>query len=137
MPFNVNLFKRSKKLMKACRVNGSLAPTSGMQNKKLIFSNLKDRKKLSEIRNGSFSVKCLNCSFRRTFWTTNLDVERMLKHHFRRKDSPILEHMNSNVGHIVPERAIGLRIFKDSKSARLNERLNHRMNFILNVGNEC
>lgn len=114
MPFNNNLFKRSRKAIGKFKVDVKLAPRSIMPNRNLVYSNLKDKRKLGDIRYGLFLVKCSSCPFQRAFMTANLDVERTLNHHFHCKNSPIIEHLQMNESHVIPKRVFDLKVFQNN-----------------------
>lgn len=111
IPFNKSLFRSSNRIVKKYNLGIKLAPYSANKNGRFVFSNMKDRKEMSNVRNGLFSVRCMNCKFRMWVKTTNLDVERTLKFQFCHLESKILEHMNLNVNHVIPFSIFELRSF--------------------------
>lgn len=98
VPCNNDLFHRVDKMVKKVGLNYILSPRSTLRNGRFIFSNVKDKKEITNARHGLFSVKCANCNFEKFFKTTNLNVGRTLMHHFNRRDSEIVAHMMHNRG---------------------------------------
>lgn len=113
-PYNENIFQKTQKIIRKHHINVKLAPKPALQNGLFFFSNVKNKKKNSNIKNSMFSVNCTNCSFRKWIRTSNLDVERTLMFEFNRSDSTIMEHMQSNNGHIIPFSVSELKKFKNS-----------------------
>lgn len=114
IPFNKILYRKSRNLAEKYNLNVKLAPQSIMKNGHWTFSNAKDKKDFSNIKHGLYSTKCMNCSFEKTFRTTNLDVRRTLMHQFNRKDSIIMEHMKENNGHIIPFSVFGFKSYSNN-----------------------
>lgn len=119
IPFNRILFQKSRKVIKKFKMNLNLAPRSALKNGHFIFSNIKDKKDLSNVKHGIFSANCMSCTFKKWFQTTNLDVKRTLMFQFNRKDSEIKNHMKLNVGHSIPFSVFGLKSFKNENDLQI------------------
>lgn len=117
MPFNRLLFMNSNEMIKKFNIRSSLAPKPALQNGRVIFSKVKDRRGNSNVKFGLFAVRCKDCSFEKWFRTTNLDVERTLKFEFNRKNSTIIGHMNT--GHTIPFSVFSLKSFKNNYDLRI------------------
>ncbi len=78
-------------MIRKYKLNLRLAPKSVRKNGNMVFSNVKDRKKISNIKNCLFDVRCENCDFQLWMKTTNLDAERTLKHQFYLKGYKIMD----------------------------------------------
>lgn len=63
IPFNNKLFDRANKIVKKYKLNVKLAPKSIMNNGRFVVSNVKDKRKISNMKNCLFAAKCINLLF--------------------------------------------------------------------------
>lgn len=80
-PFdNNNIYKKTKDLIIKRKVNCRLAPRVVRSNKDWIFSKMKDKATLTDVKFGIFSLVCGDCGFKRFYRTNNLDLARSIDH---------------------------------------------------------
>lgn len=114
IPFNNQLFNKTKKLVKKYNLEIKLAPQPVQRNSRIIFANVKDRTDVSNMKNCVFAMKCRNCNFKVWCKTTNLDVERTIKGKYIYQDSKIRQHMENNEGHKIESKICEMKSYKNS-----------------------
>lgn len=72
--------------------NVLLAPAMISCNRNEIFSNLKDVRSLSCVKNASFVVRCLDCDFKKTVFAERRDIESVLKAMIEDGNSELSKH---------------------------------------------
>lgn len=75
-----------------------LCPSVISNNRRKIYSNLKDRRQLGSMINASFIVRCRNCAFTDKMYASVFEVERTYICNSARDDSKISMHCKST-GH--------------------------------------
>lgn len=78
----------------------ALAPSMMSNNRRLVFSNMKDKSKLNSIKNSSFYVKCAVCDFSSVLFACRYDVETTLIASLEDKDSLMFKHCEKT-GHSI------------------------------------
>lgn len=100
IPYHPNLKSSIRSLTEQLNItNLSLASRMIIKNHTHIYSNTKDERNLSGIRNAWFMIKCQHCSFEWGCKTNNLDIGRTESHHMNNKLSPPYLHINENGSH--------------------------------------
>lgn len=110
-PGAVNFIKRS--MRKVGIENVSLAPSIISNNRSMIFSSLKDKRKLDCITNASFTTRCTECDFSCVLYTSNDDINSTLNA-FMKDESSLLFRHHRNTGHVI-NREIdkrGMKLYK-------------------------
>lgn len=107
-PGAMQFIRRSMK--KANIDNVTLAPSIVSSNKNLIFSNLKDKRELSSVKNASFTVNCSVCKFSHVLFSDRYDVISTLRLALNDESSPLFKH------HLDTSHQINEKI--DSKSVQ-------------------
>lgn len=74
-----------------------LAPTIVLNNRNSIYSNLKDKRKLGEIKNSTFLFKCRDCTFEDRIFTNLHDVVRTMNLQMSNFNSNVSKHCRDNV----------------------------------------
>lgn len=107
-------------LLKKLKIrNISIAPRISLKNRSHIWTNTKDRRKLSGITNASFRIKCIHCKFEWRCKTRNLDIIRTASHHFKNKFSIPFTHANENKSHTMVIDHKSIKAFRSRKELEL------------------
>lgn len=120
VPHHPNMMTSIRFLLKKLKIkNVSIAPRISIKNRSHIWTNTKDKKKLSGTINSSFLVKCQHCNFKWSCKTKNLDVARTASHHFNNKFSLPFRHANENKSHKMIIDLKSIKIFKSKRELEL------------------
>lgn len=88
VPHHPNLTSAVKSLANKLGIkNVKIAKQMSTRNRSHTYANVKDKRKLSDIVNASFKIKCSYCSFVCECKTNNLDVSRTASHYLNNKFS--------------------------------------------------
>lgn len=102
-PFHKPIFEKTKSIIEKHRVQCRLAPTMINTNKGRIYSKLKDKTNLADIKFGIFSLGCTECNFKRFYRTNNLDVERSINHVLQNVGSDTSKHIEEFPNHTISQ----------------------------------
>lgn len=123
-PYHPHLKSKFRTLSKNLKIrNVYLTSRMIIKNRKHIYTNLKDKRTSSGIKNAIFKIKCHNCNFEFNCKTNNLDVNRTASHHRNNKSSPPYKHISENGSHKLFIDESTIEIFRNKKDLLLfNER---------------
>lgn len=103
-PFdNGNIYRKTQRMISRHKINCKLSPAAVKQNRNWIYSKLKDRTTLDDIKYGIFSTDCEDCNFRRFYKTRNLDMKRTFEHVTRNEKSEVTIHAKNFPDHKMSE----------------------------------
>lgn len=124
VPYHPNLISSIRSLLNILKIkNISIAPRIQIKNRSHIYTNMKDKRKLSGTVNASFKINCCNCDFEWTCKTRNLDVSRTALHHLNNKFSLPFKHAKENQLHKLIIDKSSIKKFRDKRELELfNER---------------
>lgn len=92
-------------------LNIKLAPKPSSNNRKVLFSRIKDARNQSSIKNAVFKVKCKNCDFVHISTTKHFDVRRTVQFLINDKHSPCYQHLVEFPHHSINENAAIIKTF--------------------------
>lgn len=109
-PYDPNAMSFIKDSIRRAKVrNVTLAPDMISVNRNLIFSSLKDKHGLGNVKNASFVVECPDCNFSHALRTFSHDVETTVKKYMMNENSIMYMHCK-NANHsfdcVVNERSV-------------------------------
>lgn len=120
VPFHPKLNSSFRNIIKKLNINNvSIASRTIIKNRTHIYTNTKDKRDLSGIKNAWFMIKCQNCSFECGCHTNNLDVERTALHHQNNESSTPCKHINDHESHKLFVDESTVKTFKNEKELKL------------------
>lgn len=120
-PFVNPMYQSIKDLSKQNKMNVKLAPKPSSNNKKRIFSKMKDARRHTSIKNAIFKIRCNDCEFTHISTTNNFDVQRSVQRLIKDRQSPCGIHIQQFPDHSINEKAKIVKTFFnewDTKNSR-------------------
>lgn len=112
-PYVGPLIESIKSIVHANDIHMKLAPRPSSNNKRILFSRIKDRREKLSLKNAIFKLNCSDCDFTHTATTGSSDVRRSIQHLFSDKRSPCANHLTSFPCHYIDRRAVVIKSFQD------------------------
>lgn len=87
-----------------------------MNNRKILFSRIKDVRNKESMKNAIFEIRCDECSFHEIMTTAkNLDIRRSIRLAIKNTNSRLANHFNEFPGHSI---GTNIRIIKSFFNGR-------------------
>lgn len=121
VPYHPSMVETVRHLLRKLKIrNIMIAPCASMKNRSHVWTNVKDKRKLSGTINASFDIKCKKCNYKWKCKTRNLDVERTALHHMRNEFSLPFKHMSENASHNLFVDLKSVKRFKTGRELRIS-----------------
>lgn len=121
-PYVEPLFSRINTAIKNNRMRCKLAPTPSANNRRMLFSRLKDSRGNKMLKNSVFKVMCQNCPFDKTLSTVgNLNINQSLIRHVNNSSSLVRQHLLQNPHHALDENFKVIKTFHSGWDTRQSE----------------
>lgn len=88
-----------------------LAPKPLSNNRRMLFTKIKDVRDHSSIKNAIFKLSCMNCDFNHTSTTKNFDVQTSIQRLVSDNDSPYGLHIAAFPSHSINRKAKIIKTF--------------------------
>lgn len=102
------------------RVGCRLAPRVIRSNKNWIYSKIKDKARLADVKFGVFSLVCGDCGFKRFYRTNNLDLARSIDHVLSNVGSEMSIHIEEYPDHTVSKWPEDVSRCKDARDLKFS-----------------
>lgn len=120
VPHHPNMVTNIRMLLQKLKIrNVLIAPRIVMKNRSHIWTNTKDKKKLTCSKNATFILKCKQCNFECRVKTNNLDVKRTASHNLKNKFSLPFQHAKENKFHKIIIDLKSIKTFRNKKELNL------------------
>lgn len=103
-----------------------LAPKPSSNNKRILYTKLKDVHERSTLKNSIFKLSCKNCNFTQIATTKNSDIHRSIERIFSDITSPSSQHRSEFPNHILDEKPTIIKTFHNKYDLEHSE-------YILNI----
>lgn len=123
VPFiNDRVMSKFGSILRRRHIPCKVAPKIMSANRSKVFSNLKDRKDLSDIKHSVFEIRCNQCNFKQTARTNNLDLARTVNFVIRNENSQCCRH-EKDQEHEMNLKPHGVKAFQSKYELNLAYRL--------------
>lgn len=117
-PYSPPIFNMVKSVVDTVRLPVRLAPAPFANNRRIIFSSIKDKWPSTWKKNVLFQIKCSDCPFTHTSTAVLLDVQRTVDSLLKNPQSTIFQHFLSFPAHNMITPPEILKTFRNKFDAR-------------------
>lgn len=131
-PFSNPSIDRIKCVVRNNRLNLRIAPRPMFNNRRMIFSRIKDVQGSTMKRNAIFKFQCNDCTFTRLCTTGNWDVQRAFQRIKNENGSPWYQHKQYFPNHTINERIQIVKTFYNKFDADQSNYIVNQIGKIVN-----
>lgn len=110
-PYFKPSFKRIKSVIHRNKLNKKLAPKPISNNRRILFSRVKDVRDASQVKNSVIKICCSSCAFTHLCTTGNLDVQRTFQRLVNDEKSPCGQHILDYPNHSMDKEVFIMKTF--------------------------
>lgn len=110
-PYSRPSFKKIKSVIYQNKLHTKLALKPISNNRRILFSRIKDVRDASSIKNSVFKICCSFCSFTHMCTTGNFDIQRTFHRVINDKKSPCGQHISDFPNHSMSKEVFIMKTF--------------------------
>lgn len=110
-PYFKPSFKRIKSVIHRNKLNKKLAPKPISNNRRILFSRVKDVRDASQVKNSVIKICCSSCAFTHLCTTGNLNVQRTFQRLVNDEKSPCGQHILDYPNHSMDKEVFIMKTF--------------------------
>lgn len=126
-PYSKPSYSKIKMIIHQNQLNVKLAPKPISNNRRILFSKVKDVRDASQIKNCVFKICCNSCSFTHICTTGNFDVQRTFRRVINDISSPCRKHTLDYPNHYMNKEIFIIKTFYNKFDADHSKYILKRM----------